>query len=145
MRLIGGVPARQARSIETQEMAEAQLDLTSALRAGLGAGTAGSSFGIPADVNPFDYFADLQTGLDAGGAAAGSASELGMRRQDLPELQVAVDESADAHVAPDAGSASIGDLQVARMVQTMAAFGRSQGEVEWKNRDRDSPRFDYFA
>jgi hypothetical protein len=30
-------------------------------------------------------------------------------------------------------------------VQMMAGFGRSQGEAEWRNRDRDGPRFDYFA
>jgi hypothetical protein len=151
-RLTGAVLPRLARSIATQEMMEARLDLTSALRAGLGAdrlsvGSAGLSLGIPGGVNPFDYFADLPTGSTASALPSDSSPlrAAGAQRQDVPELRVAVDEAEDAHVAPGAGSASIGDLQIARMVQTMAAFGRSQGEAEWKNRDRDMPRFDYFA
>ncbi|HEX8062883.1 MAG TPA: hypothetical protein VF535_06670, partial [Allosphingosinicella sp.] len=142
--LPGLVTARQGRSIE-----DAQSDLASALRTGLGdrlsLGSAGLSFGLPAEVNPFDYFADMESGSAAGGVPADGASARGLHRQDMPEMQVAVDAGADAPVAPDAGSASIGDLQVARMVQTMAGFGRSQGENEWKNRDRGAQRFDYFA
>ncbi|HEX8625649.1 MAG TPA: hypothetical protein VF782_11290, partial [Allosphingosinicella sp.] len=143
-------PARLARPFEAQEMMEAQLELTSALRSGLGnnrfsVGATGLSFEIPAEMNPFDYFADLETGFIPVSAPVASARALGLHRQDIPEMQVAADLGEDAHVAPGAGSGSIGDLQVAHMVQTMAAFGRSQGEAERNNRDRDMPRFDYFA
>jgi hypothetical protein len=110
---------------------DSQPELTSALRAGLDdsgptIGSSGLSFGLPPGVNPFDYFADpAAQGGEALQQAAGAA----------PDLQ-----SAPA----DAGLASI-DLKVALMVQTMAAFGRSQGEAELHNRDQGTPRFDYFA
>ena len=112
----------------------AAMELTSSLRAGLSGsrpsvGASGLSFGLPAQVNPFDYFA----GPDSAGAGA-----------DGPDPESAA-PGGESHIAPaDAGLASV-DLKVARMVQTMAAFGRSQGEGEWHNRDREPPRYEYFA
>jgi hypothetical protein len=126
---------------------ESQLDMTSALRAGLGSnrlsvGSAGLSLGIPGGVNPFDYFADLPAGI---AASDSPASDVHVHRQDIAEMQVAADRGEDAHVAPGSPSASIDDLMVARMVQTMAAFGRSQGEADRLSRDGNTQRFDYFA
>ncbi|MET1111292.1 MAG: putative Ig domain-containing protein, partial [Allosphingosinicella sp.] len=130
----GGLPA--------QESLATQLGLTSSLRAGLGddrlsVGSAGLSLGLPPGVDPFDYFADLP-GQTA--PAAQSASGTGLQRQDIPAMQL-----ADADSAPSASLAPSDDLKVARMVQTMAAFGRSQGEGDWTSRQREAPRFDYFA
>jgi hypothetical protein len=122
---------------EIQPPTDARLELTSALRAGLGddrlsVGASGLSLGLPPGTNPFDHFA----GLPAEGA--------GRHRQDLPELQVAV-AAEDGPLAPPADAEASLDLKVALMIQTMAAFTRAQGEGEWHNRDRDPPRFEYFA
>jgi hypothetical protein len=130
-------------SSDLQQRMDAQLDLTSALRAGLddnrlSVGTAGLSLGLPPGVNPFDYFADLPTQESAAEETIGTRAH----RQDVPEMQMAL-ESEDALSATPAGM--MDDLRIARMVQTMAAFGRSTGEAEWQNRDRDAPRFEYFA
>jgi hypothetical protein len=104
-------------------------DLTSALRSGLGKGgpsmgPSGLSFGLPPEVNPFDYFAGAER------------SERGS--QDQPG-------EGDAEAGPADGGLSSLDLKVARMIQSMAVFGRSQGEAELHDRARDTPRFDYFA
>jgi hypothetical protein len=137
----GGEPSAQA----AQESLDAQLGLTSSLRAGLGdnrlsVGSAGLTLGLPSGVDPFDYFADLPVQT----AAAEAASGVGLHRQDIPEMQTAV-AGEDADPASSATLASSDDLRVARMVQTMAAFGRSQGEGDWTSRQREAPRFDYFA
>jgi Ca2+-binding RTX toxin-like protein len=147
----GEATARQAGRIEAREMMDSQLELTSALRAGLGEdgpsfGSDGLARGIPAHVNPFDYFAELQARQAASDSSAANvpASGVSVHRQDLPALRVA-DGGEDLHVAPAGAASSVDDLRVARMVQTMAAFGRSQGEGDLRSRDRDGPRFDYFA
>jgi hypothetical protein len=139
-----GLP-RQIRTDELQDNMDAQPGLTSSLRAGLGdnrlsVGSAGLSLGLPSGVDPFDYFADLPGQTAA--AAAESASGVALHRQDIPEMQVAM---ADAGPAPSASLASSDELKVARMVQTMAAFGRSQGEGDWTSRQHEAPKFDYFA
>jgi hypothetical protein len=110
------------------------LDLGSAVRAGLDRsratiGASGLSFGLPGGVNLFDYFAELSD-QSAEVALLGSTPEL--------QLRAAGVEAADA------GFAGL-DRRIALMIQTMAAFGRSQGEGELQNRDRDIPRYDYFA
>ena len=118
---------------ELPGLREAQAELSSALRSGLGGdrlsvGPSGLSLGLPPGIDPFDYFtgpAD-QPGEDMAGIQAAAAGEAG----------------------PVAASGDFGatlDFRVALMVQTMAAFGRSQGEGELQNRDREPARFDYFA
>jgi hypothetical protein len=130
-----------------QEAVDAELGLHSALRAGLGGnrlsvGSAGLSMDLPSGVNPFDYFADLPA--QAAAAEAEAPSGAGLHRQDMPEMRLAV---ADGD--PDPASAAItessDDLKVARMIQTMAAFGRSQGEGDWAKGRHEAPRYDYFA
>ncbi len=135
------------RSAELPEDTDPQSELTSALRAGLGenrlsVGSAGLSLGVPAGVNPFDYFAE-RTARTA--AAEDDSGGPGPNRREMPGLPAATGGGEVAPALPLAGVPSIDELVVARMVQTMAAFGRSQGEGEWHNRDRDAPRFDYFA
>jgi hypothetical protein len=136
-----GVPGHEdlpeRRADELQSLRDAQLELTSALRAGLGGdrlsmGASGLSLGLPPGTNPFDHFAGLP----------GQSAR--QNRQDLPEMQVAA-AGEEAHVAPSGDGGASLDLKVALMVQSMAAFGRSQGEGDWQNRDRDPPRFEYFA
>ncbi|HEX8626312.1 MAG TPA: hypothetical protein VF782_14720, partial [Allosphingosinicella sp.] len=132
-----GVPGREdlrhKRADEHEPLRDLQRELASALRAGLGGdrlsvGASGLSLGLPPGTNPFDYFA---------GVPAETAGHMaGMQRPAAGE-----DGSSEP---PADGQASL-DLKVALMVQTMAAFTRSQGEGDWHNRDRDPPRFEYFA
>jgi hypothetical protein len=133
---IPGLDLTQSEIAELQQLREDQVELSSALRSGLddnrlSVGSSGLSMGLPPGTNPFDHFADLPTQTP------------GQHRQDMPEMQAAASGEGGA-VAPLAGSASL-DSKVALMIQTMAAFGRSQGEAELNNRERDVPRFDYFA
>lgn len=136
----GGLAALAATA---RESLDAPLQLTSSLRAGLddnrlSVGPAGLSLGLPPGVNPFDYFADPQ------GQAVEPASGAGLGRQDIPERRMAVaGEAADS--APAESFSSGDDPRIARMVQMMAAFGGPQGEGDWASRQREAPRFDYFA
>ncbi|HEU0099397.1 MAG TPA: hypothetical protein VFQ67_11565 [Allosphingosinicella sp.] len=143
--LRGLLPARplepRLETVESQEMMDTQLGLTSALRSGLDGnrlsiGAAGLSLGLPAGVDPFDYFADVPVSAASAADPAGA-----LHRQDMPRMQV---EATEVEAEPLA-SASIEDLRVARIVQAMASFGRSQGEGEWARRGGENPRFDYFA
>jgi hypothetical protein len=121
------------------------VELTRALRAGLdtnrlSVGTSGLSFDLPTGVDPFDFF-----GTSAGADPAAEA-EPEFVRQDIPAMQVAVEDEPTLPqelTAPDMHS--VHDLRVALMVQDMAAFGRAVGENEWRNRDRGAATFDYFA
>ena len=105
----------------------------SALRAGLdgnrlSVGASGLSLGLPPGTNPFEHFA----GLPAGTAGP------------VPQMQMAATREDGPALPPVEGDASL-DLKVALMIQTMAAFTGAHGEGDWRNRDRDPPRFEFFA
>jgi hypothetical protein len=134
-----GIPGEDSlrRSDEDQPVGDAQLELTTSLRAGLegdrlSVGSSGLSLGLPPGTNPFDHFAGLQP------EAAGQVAP------DLQEEQPAAARQEAPAAPPADGGASL-DLKVALMIQTMAAFGGPRGEGEWHNRDRAAPRYEYFA
>jgi hypothetical protein len=136
--------AGAAAAVEGVDPAEFGLDLaalTAALRAGLDGtrlsiGAAGLSLGLPTGVDPFEYFANLARHEVAADAAAAD--------QDLAHLPETPQGGIDVPDELPAGAPST-ELIVARMVQTMASFGHSQGEGDWQSRHRDTPKFEYFA
>ena len=94
------------------------------LAAAAAAARGGGLFTLPADIDPFEHYAQ-QPAADPLAEEEGSA----MHRQDIPGLQLADTDS-----------------QVLRMAQDMAAFGANGGEGDWRSRERaDQTRFDYFA
>ena len=137
-------PPVDAEAAEAGHALDGRPGLTLSLRAGLeehrvSVGTAGLSLSLPLGMNPFDYFKDVQS--EAGDAEEMASGPIA-RRHGIPEMRAA---TAGLEAAPAAGSLSIFEMRVARMIQMMAVFGRSGGEAELRSRDRDGPRFDYFA
>ena len=128
--------AGQRRVPVVNDLREDQLELTSALRAGIEAnrlsvGTAGLSLGLPSGVDPFDYFADLPPQVAAAGA--------GLHRQDIPELR----SPRPRRPGPCRAAGGHG---VARRSEGWHGwsrrwrFGQAPGRGRWRGRDREAPR-----